>query len=172
MRTLGRLMIGLILLGLVAGWILRPRLPRRRLPAVIALAFLPAAVHAVATSWWAIGVGITAAWVAGYVVACLGLVALAWWFLRGRASERPFTAPLAVPVQAFVQVALTSALGRAPGAEGAVVDVLSGVVLVGAGVTVAAALVVLLPTRDHFPRFGIPTPRWMRALGRTMRGRR
>jgi hypothetical protein len=171
-RTLGRLMIGLVLLGLVAGWILRPRLPRRRLPAVIALAFLPAAVHALGTAWWALGVGITAAWVALYAVACLALVTLGWWLLRASASRRPFTAPLAVPVQAFVQVALTSLLARAPGAAGAVVDVLSGVVLVGAGVMVAAALVVLLPTRDHFPRFGIPTPRWLQALGRTMRGRR
>jgi hypothetical protein len=155
-RTLGRLLIGLVLLGLVAGWMLRPHLPRRRLGLVLALVFLPAALHALALTWWASGVGVAALPLAGYAAGCAVTIALAWWWLQRTAPTRPFTAPLAVPAQAFVQVAATSLLGRGTDPLGAAVDVLPGLTLLGASVAIAAALVGILPTREHFPRFGLP----------------
>jgi hypothetical protein len=171
-RTIGRLMVGLVLAGLVAGWILRGRVPRTRLPWVIAGAFGPAFVHGVATLWWIASLGVDLAWVMGYGLLAAILIVGAWWWMRGAVPTRPFLAAVAVPVHAFVQVALTSALGRAAGPAGAAVDVLPGVALLGVTVAFAAALAVLLPTREHFPRFGIPVPRWLRALGRVAGRRR
>jgi hypothetical protein len=77
-----------------------------------------------------------------------------------------------VPAQAFVQVGFASLLGRAAAISGAAVDILPGVALLGITVAIGSALVVMLPTREHFPRFGIGTPRWWTALDRTLRRRR
>jgi hypothetical protein len=167
------MLIWLVLLGLIAGWILRSRVGRSQLPLVIALAFAPAVVHGVGTTWWALSVGVDPIWVAGFAALWLLLVALAWWWLRRTAPVRPFLAPLAVPAQAFLQFALTSLLGRAATGAGAAVDVLPGVAMLGATLAIGAALLVMLPTREHFPRLGLPTaPRWWTALGRAGRNRR
>jgi hypothetical protein len=171
-RALGRLLLGLIVLGLLAGFVLRSRVPRRQLPWVVAGAFAPALLHAVGTSVWAVAVGVEPVWVTLYAAGALGTIAVAWWWLRRLTPERPFVAPLTVPLQAGAQVGITTALGRAAVAAGAAVDVLPAVGLLGASVAVAAALLVVLPSRAHLP--SLPTPRapaWLRALGRVLRGR-
>ncbi|MBA2668710.1 MAG: hypothetical protein H0U69_16935 [Trueperaceae bacterium] len=166
------MLLGIVLLGLVAGWIVRPRLPRRRLPLVLALAFAPAVVHGVGITWWSTAAGFPPAFVAFYGVAVAVLLGLSWWWLRRSYGTRPFMAPFALPVQAFLQVMLTSLLGRSTSAAGVAVDILPGVALMGLAVAIASALVVVLPTRDHFPRFGVSAPRWLRALGRALGRRR
>ena len=124
------------------------------------------------TVWWIASLGLDLVWATCYGVLAASLIAGAWWWMRAAAPTRPFLAALAVPVHAFVQVALTSALGRVAGSAGASVDVLPGVALLGITVAFAAALVVLLPSREHFPRLGIPAPRWLRGLGRVFGRRR
>lgn len=166
------MMIGLVLVGLVAGWVMRARLPRERLPLVVALAFLPALLHAFGTTWFAASLGLDLLPVVLFALFAAASIALAWWWMRGAYHDRPFLAPVAVPVQAFLQFAASSLLDRSARTIGAAVDVLPSVALTGLTIAIAAALFVLLPSRAHFPRLGITPPRWWTALGRATRRRR
>jgi hypothetical protein len=168
-RILGRMLIGLILLGLVLGWILRPRVPRSKLPLLLAAAFVPALLHALFTGWWAVRIGVASAALAGYGVAVVVLLVVGWLWTQRTAPQRPFLAALGVPGHAVVQMVATSLLGRFTLAVGAVLDPLPGVVLLGVATALGAALLVILPTREHL---GWNPPRWWTALGRIGRRER
>jgi hypothetical protein len=163
------MLIGLVLLGLVLGWILRSKVPRARLGSVVAAAFVPAVVHALFTVWWAGAVGLDWPPLLVYGAAVAVLLALAFVWTTRTARERPLLAALGVPGHALVQSLLTSLLGRLTLAVGAVLDPLPGLLLLGIAVSFGAALLVLLPTREQL---GFRTPRWWSALGRIGRRER
>jgi hypothetical protein len=96
------MLIGLILLGLVLGWILRPRVPRAKLPLLLAGAFVPALLHALFTGWWTARIGVASAPLAGYAVAVVALLVIGWLWTRRTAPQRPFLAALGVPGHAVV----------------------------------------------------------------------
>ncbi|TVR85093.1 MAG: hypothetical protein EA416_17625 [Trueperaceae bacterium] len=167
MRTLGRLLIGLIVLGLMLGFIVRGRWPRSQLRWLIALCFLPATLHAGYYTQAALAEGVVPGWVGAYLgVALVGIV-FAWWYTLRLAPSRPFGAALMVPGHALAQGLLTGLLERAVIALGASIDPVGTAALGGVSAMLAAALVIVLPTRDHFP--GLPrAPRWWVALMRVL----
>ncbi len=169
MRTLGRLLIGLIVLGLMLGFIVRGRWPRSQLRWLIALCFLPATLHAAYYTHGAWAEGVAPGWVGAYLGVALVGIAAAWWYTLRLAPLRPFAAALLVPGHALFQGLWTGVLERAVVALGASIDPVGTAALGGVSALLAAALVIVLPTRDHFP--GLPrAPRWwvalLRALGK------
>jgi hypothetical protein len=169
-RTLGRLLIGLIRLGLLLGFMLRGRWPRQRLRWLLAACFLPALVHAGLAAAGALDDGVDAGWVVLFLVATLASAAGGWHFAARLAPFRPFSAALVVPGQAMFQGLATGALERAVIALGASVNPVATAAFVGVAVMLGTALAVVLPTRAHFP--GLPrAPAWWVALMRTL-GRR
>lgn len=169
MRTLGRLLIGLVVLGLMLGFVVRGRWPRSQLRWLLALCFVPAVLHAAYYTHASLTQGVAPAWVGAYLgVALVGTV-LAWWYALRLAPIRPFGAALMVPGHALFQGLLTGLLERAVIALGTSIDPVGTAALAGVAAMLAAALVIVLPTRDHFP--GLPrAPRWwvalLRALGK------
>lgn len=169
MRTLGRLLIGLIVLGLMLGFIVRGRWPRAQLRWLIALCFLPAALHAAFYTHAALEAGVEPLWVGGYLGVALAGIVFAWWYALRLAPLRPFAAALIVPGHALFQALLTGLLERAVIALGTAIDPVGTAALGGVSAMLAAALVIVLPTREHFP--ALPrAPRWwvalLRALGK------
>ncbi len=170
MRTLGRLFIGLIVLGLILGFMLRGRWPRHQLRWVIAVAFVPALLHLAVSASSARAEGIEFSLVGLYLVVVLASVAAAWWYAVRLAPTRPGSAALMVPVQALLQGLATGALERAVIVTGAAVDPVATAAFGGAAILLGTALLVILPTRAHFP--WLPrAPDWWVALLRA-RGRR
>lgn len=170
MRLLGRLLIGLLLLGLMLGVMLRGRWPRRQLPWLIAICFVPAVLHASLVAYGAFDEGVEVNWFGLYLGVALGSAFAAWWFLVRLAPRRPFMAALLVPGQALFQSLATGALERSVIALGAAVDPTATAAYVGVAVMLGASLLVLLPTREHFPR--LPrAPAWWVALLRALEKR-
>lgn len=169
MRTLGRLFIGLIVLGLMLGFVVRGRWPRRHLRWLVAVCFAPALLHAVYTGMHAAGEGVELAWVGVFVGVALTSALAGWWYAVRIAPARPVGAALVVPAQALFQGLASGALERAVIAMGASVDPVATAALGGVAIMLAAALLVVLPTREHF-RWLPRAPAWwvalLRALGK------
>jgi len=167
MRTIGRFALALVVLGLMLGFTLRGRWPRSRLPALLALALVPAVVHALVSAWSAQRFGVDSSWLALYLVSTSAAVAMAWRYAVRLSRERPFSAALVVPGHALAQAFVTGLLERAVVALGHAFDPLGIVALGGAAIVAGGALAVVLPTRAHLtwlPR----APRWWRALLRAL----
>lgn len=169
MRTLGRLLLGLIVLGLLLGVVVRGRWPRGALRSLLAIAFVPALLHAGYAGWASADAGVDPTWVGLFVVAALAAVAGAWWYAVRLAPLRPLSAALVVPGHALAQGLAAGLLERAAVAAGQAFDPLAAATFAGVAVLFGAALVVALPRREHFgwlPR----APRWwvalLRALGK------
>ena len=169
MRTVGRLLLGLIVLGLLLGLAVRGRWPRRALAQLIAIAFLPAFLHGLYVSWVSLDAGVDAAWVGLFLGTVLAITLTAWWYAVRLAPARPLSAALVVPGHALAQSLGAGFLERAAVAQGQGFDPLAAAAFGGVAVLLGAALLVILPTREHFgwiPR----APRWwvalLRALGK------
>lgn len=167
MRTLGRLFIGLIVLGLMLGFIVRGRWPRRQLRWLVAVCFVPALLHAAYIGMHAAGEGVELAWVGIFVGVALTSALAGWWYAVRIAPARPVGAALVVPAQALFQGLASGALERAVIALGASVDLVATAAFGGVAMMLAAALLVVLPTREHFPQ--LPrAPAWWVALMRVL----
>lgn len=167
MRTLGRFLIGLIVLGLMLGFVMRGRWPRSQLRPLLALCFVPALLHGAFYTHAAFAAGVSAAWVGTYLGVVLTGIAAAWWYAQRSAPLRPLATALLVPGHALAQGLATGLLERAVAAVGAATDQVGTAALLGVAAMLAAALLVVLPTRDHFP--WLPrAPRWWVALLRTL----
>jgi len=168
-RTLGRLFIGLIVLGLILGFIVRGRWPRRQLRWLVAVCFVPALLHAAYIGMHAAGEGVALAWVGVFVGVALTSAVAGWWYAVRIAPARPVGAALVVPAQALFQGLASGALERAVIALGASVDLVATAAFGGVAMMLAAALLVVLPTREHFPQLPRAPTWWvalMRALGK------
>ncbi len=167
MRTLGRLFIGVILLGLMLGFTLRERWPRRHLRWLFVACFMPAVAHAVFAVFAAVDASVEPAWVISYLGVVSISVVAAWWYLLRLVPTHPFSAALVVPGQALLQGLATGGLERVVIARGAAVDPVATAVFGGVALLLGAALLVVLPTREHFPN--LPrAPAWWVALMRTL----
>ena len=169
MRILGRLFIGLLVLGLMLGFMLRGRWPRHQLRWLIAICFVPAVLHAGLVAYGALDEGVEAGWVGLYLGVVLSSALGAWWYLLRLAPHKPFSAALLVPGQALFQSLASGALERAVIALGAAVDPVATAAYAGVAVLLGAALLVVLPTREHFPRLPRAPAWWvalLRALGK------
>lgn len=170
MRTLLRFALALVVVGVMLGVGLRARWPRRRHGLLLALAFVPAFVHALAMGWAAHGAGVATATTATFLVAALAAVGGSWWYAERERRRRPVWCALVVPAHALLQTLLSGALERAVVARGQAFDPLATVALGGVAIVVGTALAVALPGREHAP--ALPrAPRWWVALMRTL-GRR
>ena len=169
MRTLGRLFIGLIVLGLMLGFVVRGRWPRRHLRWLVAVCFVPALLHAGYAAVAAAGEGVDPVWVGVFVGVALTSALAGWWYAVRIAPARPVGAALVVPAQALFQGLASGALERAVIALGASVDPVATAALGGVAIMLASALLVVLPTREHFPQLPRAPAWWvalMRALGK------
>jgi hypothetical protein len=170
MRVLGRMLLGLIVLGVILGFVLRNRWPRHQLPWLLAAAFAPALLHLAFIAFRSGAEGVAPRWVGLYVAVTAATAAAAWWQARRLADVRSASAALLVPAQALLQWVATGVLERAVIALGAAPDPIATVAFVGVAIMVGTALLVALPSRAHLPA-GPRAPAWWVALMRTL-GRR
>lgn len=169
MRTIGRLLLGLVVLGLLLGLVVRGRWPRDRLGVLLALAFAPALLHTAYVTWTSLTIGVDAVWIGLFLGAAVVGVAAAWWYALRLARERPLSAAMLVPGHALAQGLVAGLVERAAVVLGHAFDPMVAAAFGGVAVLLGAALLVALPTREHFgwiPR----APRWwvalLRALGK------
>lgn len=168
-RTVGRLLLGLVVLGLLLGLVTRGRWPRDRLGALLALALTPALLHAAYVTWTSLAIGVDPVWIGLFLGAAVAGVVGAWWYAQRLARERPLSAALVVPGHALAQGLVAGLVERAAVTLGQAFDPMATAAFGGVAVLLGAALLVALPTREHFgwiPR----APRWwvalLRALGK------
>ncbi len=164
------MLLGLIVLGVILGFVLRGRWPRHRLPWLLAAAFMPALAHLAFIAFRSSAEGVAAAWIGLYLAVTAASVAAAWWYARRLAPIRPASAALLVPGQALFQWLATGVLERAVIVLGAAPDPIATVAFGGFAIMVGTALLIALPTRQHLPA-GPRAPAWWIALMRTLQKR-